>query len=85
MGVYSEAMIEFRDAVRNRIAATIKDQGRTQRWVAEHSGMTARQLSARLRGESPLTVDDVALIASALGKEPTYFFYSNPPAQAGAA
>lgn len=54
-----------------RLAATIKatlvQQDRSAAWLARRTGLDEAALGRRLRGETPIDVDELAAIAAALG------------------
>lgn len=49
------------------IRAHLGRRGKSQRWLAEQTGIGATGLSRRLAGQIPFTVDELRRIASALG------------------
>jgi transcriptional regulator with XRE-family HTH domain len=56
------------------LRAWIEKSGKTPREVAEASGMSFHDLSATLRGDRPLTYEELLKVIVALGKEPRDFF-----------
>ncbi|WP_301177251.1 helix-turn-helix domain-containing protein [Actinomadura geliboluensis] len=59
----------------------LKDQGRTQSWLARQLNQPRDWMSRRVRGEVPFNVEEIQQVADALGVEVACFF---PPVQSQA-
>lgn len=57
----------FAQRIAIRIAAELKNAGRTQTQLADHLGITQPRVSARFRGVNPFTLDDIPKVAEFLG------------------
>ena len=58
---------KFTERIATLVAADLKAHGRTQQQLADHLGITQPNVSKRLRGESPFTLDELPKIAEFFG------------------
>jgi transcriptional regulator with XRE-family HTH domain len=52
------------------VLAELERQERSQAWLARQIGLDAAAVGRRLRGETPIDLDELVAIASALGVDP---------------
>lgn len=63
----------YRSAVTAELRAEMARQRKNKTNLSRKTGIPARSLARRLSGDGPLDVEDLALIAGALGKSPAEF------------
>lgn len=72
-----------RSAVAAEVRASLGRAGRSAAWLAQSAGISRAALSRKLRGDVSFTVEELVLVALALGVEPDTFL-PRPDATAAA-
>lgn len=63
----------YRSAVTAELRAEMGRQQKSKTNLSKKTGIPPRSLARRLSGDGPLDIEDLALIAGALGKNPAEF------------
>jgi hypothetical protein len=69
-----QAVTPMRELIAEEVRALLARRKMSASELARRMGVSQKYMSRRITGETPLDVDDLDMIATVLGVEPTYFF-----------